>query len=377
MSRPLIVIIAFSPIVTDARVLKQVRLAARLGDVVTCGYGPAPDGVVAHHRIPDGAGLYPLNPRLLVLRQRRRALRNAPAMRWARSALAGQRADAVIVNDLDAVPLALSLFPAERVHADLHEYTPGLLTHDAGWRRYLAPLYRSIARRELARVGSVTTVAPIIRDAYADFSRRDDIDLVINATPYAERTPTPVSSPIRLVHSGVAQRGRRLDLMIDAVARTASEVTLDMYLMPNDPAYLDELRERARAVPGVTVHPAVPYAELGDTLAEGDVGVFVLPPTTQNFAWALPNKLFDFVQARLGVIIGPSSQMQHYVERYALGVITPAPTVDALVDALDALTPESVTEWKAAAGRAARELSAEAAEEPWMRALTARIGASA
>ena len=377
MSPPRIVIIAFSPIASDARVLKQVRLAAALGEVITCGYGPAPDGVAAHHQIPDQATLYPLNPRLLVLRQRRRALRQAAAMQWARAALATQRADAVFVNDLDAVPLALAVYPAERVHADLHEYTPGLVSHDAGWRRYLAPLYRSIARRELARVGSVTTVAPIIRDAYARLSQRDDIDVVINAAPYSDRAPTAVSTPFRLVHSGVAQRGRQLELMIDAVERTTTPVTLDMYLMPNDPAYLDELRRRADAVAGVVIHPPVPYAHLGDTLAQGDVGVFVLPPTTQNFEWALPNKLFDFVQARLGVIIGPSSQMAQYVRGHGLGAVTAEPTAVALAEALDALTPATVTEWKAAADRAAHELSAEAAEAPWMRALTSRIGGAA
>lgn len=377
MTRPQIVIIAFSPIASDARVLKQVRLAARFGDVITCGYGPAPEGVSNHHRIPDDAALYPLNPRLLALRLRRRALRNAPAVRWALAALAGQRADAVIANDLEAVPLALRLYSAELVHADLHEYTPGLIAHDAGWLRYLAPLYSSLARKELAQVRSVTTVAPIIRDAYANLSRRDDIDVVINAAPYVEREPTPVSSPIRLVHSGTSHRGRRLDLMIDAVERTRTNVTLDLFLMPNDPGYLSELRERALRVPGVTVHQPVPYSQLGETLAESDLGVYVLPPTNPNFEWSLPNKLFDFVQARLGVIIGPSSQMAHYVNAYEFGVVTSEPTVDALVAALDALTPEAIARWKIAAHRAAYDLSAEAAEEPWKRALTTHIRAPA
>ncbi|MFN3707863.1 glycosyltransferase family 1 protein [Microcella sp.] len=349
-------------------------LATRIGDVVTCGYGPAPDGVVAHHRIPDELTLYPLNPRLLAVRQRRRALRTAPAMRWARAALLGQRADAVIVNDLDAVPLALTVFPADRIHADLHEYTPEMLAHDAGWRRYLRPLYRSIARRELTRVGSVTTVAPVIRDAYAVLSRRDDIDVVINAAPHVDRSPTAVSSPIRLVHSGAAQRGRSLEIMIEAVERTTTPVTLDLYLMPNNPDYLEELRSRAQDVTGVRLHPPVPYAQLNETLAAADVGVYVLPNTNPNFEWSLPNKLFDFVQARLGVIIGPSSQMAHYVNGYEFGAVTAAATADALVDALDALTPDAVVKWKAAANRAARDLSAEAAEGPWARALEIRIG---
>lgn len=377
MSRPRILILSFSPIATDARVLKQVALASQLGDVVTCGYGPTPPGVAEHHRIPDELGIYPLNPRLLVLRLGRRALSAAPAVAWARARLSEVRADVVIADDLEAVPVALACFPARVIHADLHEFTPGQHSNDAGWRRYLAPLYRSLARRELRRVGSVTTVAPIIRDEYQRLSGRDDIGVVVNATPFREAEPQPVGEPLRLVHSGVALRNRRLELMLEAVERTTRPVTLDLYLMPNDPAYLAELRERADSLPGVTVHPAVPYADLVETLALGDVGVFVLPPVTQNYAWALPNKLFDFVQARLGVIIGPSSQMAAYVDGLGFGAVTSDFTADSLVAELDALSAERVAEWKAAAHAVARELSAEAAESVWREALLARLGALA
>lgn len=377
MSRPRILILSFSPIATDARVLKQVALASQLGDVVTCGYGPTPPGAVEHHRIPDELSIYPLNPRLLLLRLGRRALRTAPAVTWALDQLREVSADAVIADDLEAVPVALARYPARTIHADLHEYTPGQHSNDAGWRRHLAPLYRSLVRREVRRVGSVTTVAPIIRDEYERLSGRDDIGVVINATPFRDATPQPVGEPIRLVHSGVALRNRRLELMLDAVERTTRPVRLDLYLMPNDPAYLAELRDRADAIPGLTVHPAVPYADLVDTLAAGDVGVFVLPPITQNYEWALPNKLFDFVQARLGVIIGPSSQMAAYVEGHGFGTVLADFTADSLAAELDGLTAERVAEWKAAAHAAARDLSAEAAEGVWRDALVARLEASA
>lgn len=377
MSRPRILILSFSPIATDARVLKQVALASQLGDVITCGYGPTPPGVAEHHRIPDELSIYPLNPRLLVLRLRRRALRTSPAMVWVLKRLPNVPADAVIADDLEAVPVALACYPARNVHADLHEFTPGQHSNDAGWRRYLAPLYRSLVRREVRKVGSVTTVAPIIRDEYQRLSGRDDMGVVINATPFRDAEPATVGEPLRLVHSGVALRNRQLELMLDAVKRTTASVTLDLYLMPNDPAYLAELIRRAESMSGVTVHPPVAYADLVETLAKGDVGVFVLPPTTQNYEWALPNKLFDFVQARLGVIIGPSSQMAAYVNEYGFGTVLADFTSESLAAALDTLSANRVAEWKAAAHSAARELSAEAAESVWRDALVARLGSRA
>ena len=40
-ARPTLLILSFSPIASDARVLKQVRMLAQDHDVTTCGYGPA------------------------------------------------------------------------------------------------------------------------------------------------------------------------------------------------------------------------------------------------------------------------------------------------------------------------------------------------
>jgi hypothetical protein len=53
MSRPRLLILAFSRLVSDARVLRQVRLFAQGYAVTTVGYGEAPEGVVEHVRIPD------------------------------------------------------------------------------------------------------------------------------------------------------------------------------------------------------------------------------------------------------------------------------------------------------------------------------------
>lgn len=372
--RPRLLILSFSPIASDARVLKQVRLFTPDYDVTTCGYGPAPDGVVEHLRIADDAKSWRLHPRWLLLRQFRRVYEANAAVRAARALLAGHEFDVVLADDADTVPLARSIAPGDRVHVDLHEYAPRQKEELPRWRRFVAPYVRWEVRRARG-AASVTTVGQGLADEYR---RRFGLqtEVVTNAAPYAELAPTPVDpdGPLRLVHSGAGLRSRNLHLMIDAVRLAQRPATLDLYLTANDPALIGELREQAARVPGVRVCDPVPYAELIATLNAYDVGVFVLPPVNFNYRWALPNKLFDFVQARLAIVIGPSPEMARVVERHDLGVVAPDFTARGLAAALDGLTPDDVARFKSASDAAARELSAERQVEAWKRAVDTIAG---
>ena len=72
-----------------------------------------------------------------------------------------------------------------------------------------------------------------------------------------------------------------------------------------------------------------------------------------------PNKFFDFVQARLGLVFSPAPEIDAHVAEYKLGLITADTTADALVDALRDLTVADVNRFKKAADKAARALSSE------------------
>ncbi|KZE92125.1 hypothetical protein AVP42_02824 [Agromyces sp. NDB4Y10] len=368
MSRPSLLILSFSDIRGDARVLKQVREFTRDYDVTTCGYGAAPDGVVEHLRIPSDAPAWRFDRVALVLRRFERAYRGNRAVVEAQRLLGERTFDVVLANDLDTVPLAIGLRPRGGVHADLHEYTPRQRYEDLRWRIFFAPLMAWLVRRYVRRADSVTTVGEGVAAEYERvFGIRAGV--ATNAAPYVAAAPTPVGEPIRLVHSGAGLRNRSITLMIDAVERATRPVTLDLYLTENDPGLIAEIRDRQSE--RVRLHPPVPYADLIRKLAEYDVGVFVLPPINFNYRWALPNKLFDFVQARLGIIVGPSPEMAGVVQRHGLGTVTAGFDADDLAREIDALTPERVAEWKAASDRAATELSSETQVAVWRRAIDA------
>lgn len=368
MSRPSLLVLAWSPLRSDARVLRQVRLFADRYDVTTVGYGPAPDGVVRHLRIPDEVVAWHKDRRALLTRRYQAAYDTAPVTRWARAALRGTEWDVVLANDVETVPLAVGLRPRGGVHADLHEYAPRQNEESWRWRWFVAPYQRWLVRTWVTRADSVTTVGhALAREYRREFGLAPEV--VVNAAPYADRAPTPVGSPLRLAHSGVARRNRSLELMLDAVRAVTRPVTLDLYLVPNDPAYLAELRARAADLPQVRFHDPVPPERLGDALAAADVGVFLLPPLTFNYRYALPNKFFDFVQARLAVVVGPSPEMADLVRRHDLGVVTEDFTAASLAAAIDGLTEEQVARHKAASHAVAREYAAERQVLGWDRAV--------
>lgn len=276
----------------------------------------------------------------------------------------------VLANDVDTVPLALSLRPRLGVHADIHEYAPLLHSENRAWMRWIAPYFRWLCRKYVSRATSWTTVSGGLAKRYkSDFGFEPLV--ATNAAPEWPGFPTPTATPLRLVHSGAGLTNRALEVMIQAVALAKNDFNLDLYLTANHPAYIVELRRLAAEIDGVTVHDPVPYRELPAILNTFDVGVFVLPPVNFSYEWALPNKLYDFIQARLAIVVGPSPEMESIVRDHNLGLVTKDFSAQALADALDSLTPESVDAYKRSAHAAASELTAASGIQVWDDAITA------
>lgn len=365
-----LLILSFSPIASDARVLKQIAVFKDDYEVVTCGHGPAPEGVAEHIRISDDLAIWRYPRPLVIARAYRRAYWGNAAIAAAADALRGREFDIVLADDVDAVGLALSLRPRLGVHADLHEYSPRQHEELLRFRIFVKPFIEWMCRAFVRKASSWTTVSGgLAREYERMFGIRAEV--VTNAAPFVEAEPVAAQTPLRLVHSGAALRNRHLDVLVEATVASQS-ATLDLYLAKNDPALIEELRATADRSKGrVTVHEPVPYAQLAETLRGYDVGVHVLPPVNFNNRWALPNKIFDYVQARLGVIVGPSPEMAEYVERYGIGAVSRDFTAEALTELIDTLTPERVDGFKAAAHEHARELSSESQVLIWKRAVDA------
>lgn len=370
-----VLLVSFSPLRRDPRVLRQLRLLGEHYKVSTCGFGPAPDDVVEHFEIPaTQSGWWPTQLKLagayLVARRFAAFYRSEPRVKAVLDSIPRGRFDVIIANDLNTVVLALMLSPRCGVHADLHEWEPRVPGSGVKWR-FMGLPYARWQLRQVKRARSVTTVALGIAQAYErEYGIRSEV--VTNAADYAELEPTAIGTPLRMIHSGGANPGRRLDLLIDAM-RGVEGATLELMLMSTGDGTVETLQAHAEGVPNVSFRDPVPYDDLVSTLNDYDVGVFLLPPTTFNNEMALPNKIFEYVQARLAVAIGPSPEIARIVRHHEVGVIADEFTADALREAIQSLTPAAVAHYKTNSHRAARELSAEAATQPWLDAIARMV----
>ena len=356
--------LSFTDHARDPRVNRQVRFLCERWAVHACGKGdPRLPGVAftpAAARRKDVAGRALGAARLLT--------RRYESYYWARAdvaaacaRLAGQRHDLVVANDLETLPLALRLADGAPVLFDAHEYAPLEFEEQLSFRLLQQPYRTCLCRAYIPRVAAMTTVCDGIARRYAaDTGVRPEV--VWNAPDFEPdlrpRAPQP-GQPLRLVHHGGAMPSRRTELMIRAVRRAGPGVTLDLLLVGHDRAYLERLRREAGGDPRVHFVPPVPMRELARFLNGYDAGLYLLPPTNFNNLHSLPNKFFEFVQARLALVLGPSPEMVPLVERHGLGYLARDFSVEALAVALAQLTPEGVLRCREAAHAAARELSAE------------------
>jgi hypothetical protein len=148
--------------------------------------------------------------------------------------------------------------------------------------------------------------------------------------------------------------------MIDAAA-DLDGVLLDLYLVraPRSGRYLERLQQSAARTRNVRVLDPVPMDRVVPTMESYDVGLYALQPTSFNNLRALPNKFFDFVQAGLAVVIGPSPDMAALVREHDLGLVSDGFDRDDVRAVLQGLSVPDVERWRANARTARAVLSAQ------------------
>lgn len=380
-------LISYSEIHTDPRLRRQITWLTAAGWTVdTLGLGPHPAPEVRNHAELGPPSRW-LASRLgtvvafalLPSRTRFRLLYESRVPAELRERIGSGHYDLVVFNEYEFVPWVgdRRTFAGEarrtRLHLDLHEYHEPRRSPDSAWLRLTERHHRWTWRHiGHAAFASRTTVASRIAELYVHDFGFETPQIVRNAPPFVEQEPSAVDPDrVRLIFHGLASRGRGFDEILDALRLLDDRFEMTFMLMPNrdvipelERKIADGLGDRARIVP-----PA-PMTELSRVVNEYDLEILFYPPRTTNVELALPNKLFEAVQARLGLVTGESPMMAEILERYGNGLIVRGWTGADLADALAALTPERVRELKAASHRAASELNAEAEGEVFLNAVS-------
>lgn len=341
--------------------MRQVRALEDRFDLVVAGFGPAPVGRFSFHDISGAArGNLPAKAAraaALLAGLYEEYYWQSPFVRKTLAAVRSISFDLVIANDVVSLPVALQIAQGAPVMLDAHEYSPKEFEDLWRWRVFFAGFYTYLCRKYLPRVASMTTVCQSIAEAYQEFGVSPKV--VLNCPVQQDLPVRPVEPErIRLIHHGGAIRSRKIELMIEMMRHLDHRYTLDLMLVETDLRYLSRLRELAAADNRIQFRPPAPMEDIATTINQYDIGVYLLPPVSFNSRVALPNKFFEFIQARLAVAIGPSPEMERLATRHEFGIVAPSFEPQELAACISALSAKDIERLKHQADQASRELNA-------------------
>ena len=264
--------------------------------------------------------------------------------------------DIVLAADVHTLPLAFKAARHAPVVFDAHEY----FLHeyaDSAYTKY-HKINARVGRQFVPRCAAMVTVSEGLAKMFAaEYGNTPTV--IYNGPEFQYLEPVmPEQGRIRLVHHGGASKERKLELMIEMMQWLDVRFSLDMYLLPQC-EYLEYLQSISKSNPRVQILSPVPMTEIAQRLNTYDIGLYILFPTSKNNEHALPNKFFEFIQARLAIAIGPTPDMAGIVRRHNLGVVADDFTPQNLAGHLNRLTTEDILTFKRNAAEAAKLYCAE------------------
>lgn len=265
--------------------------------------------------------------------------------------------DLIVSHDLTLLPLAFEIKNQRtRIILDAREYHPLNYQDQWFWRLEKKPLLLMLCRKYLHQCDMILTVSRGIADKY--YQRWGVRPEVFMSLPDSFAiTPHMPRGTIHLIHHGWPSRSRQIELMIFMMDYVDERFSLDLMLLPGTDSYWDQLVNLVSTRKNIRIIPPVKMQDIIPTIKKYDIGVFIVPPVNFNLKYTLPNKLFEFIQARLAVAIGPSPEMQGIVKKYHCGLISADFSPKTMAELLNRQTDESIFQLKINADIAANELN--------------------
>lgn len=273
----------------------------------------------------------------------------------------------VIAHHLKNLPIGYIL--SQKLNAKLifnaHEFYPEQFSDLPHWSKTKRRL-NLIGHKLLSKCDYIFNVSNGIINRYVnDFNLDIKKQILIrNSAPFHDLKPTKVNSNrIRLIHHGIANPNRKLELMLSIADKISTDRFEFYFMLTPSPAYseyymylFNEIKARKNCY---WIDP-VPTLEIVKKINEFDIGFYIYNNQGNfNMKHYLPNKFFEFVQARLGVIIGPYVEMQGIVNEYRIGKVAPNNEIGTIVKLLEKLTVEEVYMFKKNTMVAATQLGSE------------------
>ena len=273
-------------------------------------------------------------------------------LRLAMRLLAGG-ADLIVSIDLDTLAgcMIASRLRSSRLMFDSHELFPEV--PEIAGKPLVKKVWQAVQDFCVPRLRP-TDVAVTVCQSIADifYHRYGRRFLVVRNAPLAGRAlPSaeggPSARPFTILYQGAVNVGRGVEEIIGALPSLPLchfTVVGDGDVLPGVKALARELGVEDR----VSFVGRVPFERLAPFMAGADIGVVIMKDLSLNQRYALPNRLFDFIQAGLPIIASRLPEMEKIVDGEDVGMCVDEVSAESVAKAIESVMsrPDDVARWR-------------------------------
>jgi len=227
---------------------------------------------------------------------------------------------------------------------DMHEYPPGATYDSLGGMLKLPALLGHVLWDKLmmSSVDFVITANAIVRGYSLLLSPTTGVEVLYNGpslklfTQGKPRKWDGNGERLILCHEGSLPFNRGLREMVEAVDRLRDRVCLRIVgdVFGREREWLNRRIGERNLEDTVTCTGWLPYKQVGDAVAQCDIGLILFREGMQNRLAGPPNKLFNYMNAGLPVLGVDFPEIRRIVSEEKCGVMIHDQTVESITSAI-------------------------------------------
>jgi glycosyltransferase involved in cell wall biosynthesis len=248
----------------------------------------------------------------------------------------GNQADVWVCNDFEALMvyhLASKFGLKSRLVYDCHEFQ----SEREGIGKYFKKFIRRMEKRVLQKNTPVFHVSQGILEIYQERYHLENQHLVMNLPlrgsssngfiVFRQKFDIPEKAGI-FIFQGKLSPGRGIEEILHAFTeldpRKYVIVLMGFGPMEEDISYI------AKKNGNIFLHPAVPQSEIVKHTSSANWGILNLQNTCLNHYYSMPNKLFEYIQAGIPILVSNLKESRNFVEENEIGLVIENSSVESL-----------------------------------------------
>jgi glycosyltransferase involved in cell wall biosynthesis len=264
-------------------------------------------------------------------------------------------------NDLDTLPsnFIYSKIKMVKLIFDSHEYfteVPELIN-----RPFARGFWKTLERLMVPKLKHVLTVSQSIANLY-EKEFKIKVSLLRNVPSLNKQTAVVKNIRVEgkkiLIYQGAINVNRGIECMVESMLHLENTI---LYIVGSGDISkkIEALIIKLELQSKVIMLGSIPLENLHGYTLQADLGLSLEEDAGLNYRFALPNKLFDYVQAEIPVLVSNLPEMSSLVKEYQLGEIIDHHNSKHIAEKINLMlnNVSQIKTWKANAKKAALEFN--------------------